>query len=466
MLDHQPSARALFPPLLGVLLVASFLVSADSTITNVSAPAIQVDLGASGGGVQVVVGGYLVAYAVLLITGARLGQAHGYKRVFLTGVSAFGLCSLVAGLAPDIAVLIGARVFQGAAAALMLPQVLTGIQLHFDGERRAHAIGLHAAALSVGAVAGQILGGVLVSADIAGSSWRPAFLINVPVCGAALIFGIKILPAGDRRAGSRLDLRGVALLSIAVLCLVIPLTFGPDEGWSPAMWATLAAGVPFFALFVLAERHTLTAGHTPLVDTAIFARPAISLGTIGLGVSYATYFGLLFTFAQYVQTGLHHSALFSGVILVPWAAAFGLAGQIRRRLPARLLRSLPVAGFALLAAVYLALGISSLAGALSTPLLATLFVPGGLGLGVLFVALLGHVMSGASRQHAADISGVSATATQISGSIGVAGFGTLYVTFAHTHSAGQAFGITALAMGATAVVANVPTYLGAGRPTR
>jgi len=463
MTATQPPARSRPSALLAVLLVASFLVSADSTITNVATPSIRASLGASGSDAQFVVGGYLVAYAVLLITGSRLGQTHGYKRLFLAGVSGFGLCSLAAGLAPDVGVLIATRVLQGASAALMLPQVLTGIQLHFDGERRARAIGLHAAALAVGAAAGQVLGGVLISADIAGETWRPAFLINVPVCLVALLFGANILPADDRHARRSLDLRGVAILSVAVVCLVVPLTVGPDTGWSARIWATLAASIPALALFLLTERRALNNGRAPLVNTAIISRPAIGLGMIGLASSYATYFALLFTLAQYLQTGLHHSALFSGLILVPWAVAFGLAGQTRRYLPSRLVPALPVAGFVLLAVVYLAIGASGLTGALSTSLLAILFVPGGFGLGLLFTALLGHVMGAAPHQHAPDISGVSATATQIGGSLGVAGFGTLYLTSAHTHSPGHSLGITAVALSATALVASIPTYLATRR---
>lgn len=266
------------PVLLAVLLVASFLVSADSTITNVATPSIRGSLGASGSDVQFVVDGYLVAYAVLLITGARLGQTYGYKRLFLTGVGAFGLCSLAAGLAPDVTVLIAMRVLQGASAALMLPQVLTGIQLHFEGERRAHAIGLHAAALSVGAIAGQILGGVLISADIAGSSWRPAFLINLPICLAAVAFGVNLLPADDHHTRTRLDLPGVAALSLTVLFLVVPLTVGPETGWSVWTWATLASSIPALMLFLLAERGALKSGRTPLVNVGAISRPAIGLG--------------------------------------------------------------------------------------------------------------------------------------------------------------------------------------------
>jgi MFS family permease len=164
--------------LLAVLLMAPFLAQADATIANVATPAIRAGLGASGAEAELVVGGYLIAYAVLLITGARLGQAYGYKRLFVLGVAVFGLASLAAGLAPDAAVLVVMRVLQGAGAAAMYPQTLTGIQLNFAGAARTRAIGLFAIALAVGAVLGQILGGVLVSADIAGASWRPIFLVT------------------------------------------------------------------------------------------------------------------------------------------------------------------------------------------------------------------------------------------------------------------------------------------------
>jgi MFS family permease len=167
---------------LGVLLLAPFLAQADATIANVATPAIRTDLGASAAAAELVIGGYLVAYAVLLVTGARLGQTHGYKRLFVIGVSGFGASSLIAGLAPSSVVLIVMRVLQGASAALMYPQALTGIQHNFSGDQRARAIGSFTIALAAGAVIGQLAGGVLVSADIAGSSWRPVFLVNVPIC--------------------------------------------------------------------------------------------------------------------------------------------------------------------------------------------------------------------------------------------------------------------------------------------
>jgi MFS family permease len=458
--------------MLAVLLAAPFLASADATIANVATPAIRVGLGASGSEAQFVIGGYTVAYAVLLIIGARLGQAYGYKRLFLLGVAAFGLTSLADGLAPGIAVLIATRVLQGGAAALMLPQVLTGVQLHFSGEHRVRAVGLYAASLSLGAVVGQVLGGLLVSANIAGTSWRPIFVVGVPVCLAALAAGSRVLPADELLPVNgvpstnhrRLDLRGVAALSVSVLLVVVPLTVGPSLGWAAWTWVALAAGGPAFGVFLAIERHVLAAGRRPVVDPTVLARPAIGWGLLALLASSGTYFALLFTLAQYLQTGLGHSALFSGLILVPWVAAFGLAGQVRRYLPARLLPVVPVIGFGLIAAVYLTISGAVLTGHLPTLLLAAAFLPGGFGLGLLFTGLIGHLTGAASREHASDISGMTATTSQIGGSLGVAGFGTLYLSVAAASGPGRGFGVTALAFGATALLAAAPAYLATRRP--
>ncbi|MDQ2706134.1 MAG: MFS transporter [Actinomycetota bacterium] len=177
-----------------MLLAAPFLAQADATIANVATPAIQTDLGASGTAAELVVGGYLIAFAVLVITGARLGQTHGYKRLYLLGIGVFALTSRGCGLAPNPAVLVLMRVLQGTGAALMFPQALTGIQLNFTGWSRVRAIGFYAIALSVGAVLGQILGGVLISADIAGLGWRTIFLVNVPICLAVIAAAARYLP--------------------------------------------------------------------------------------------------------------------------------------------------------------------------------------------------------------------------------------------------------------------------------
>jgi MFS family permease len=446
--------------LLATLLMAPFLASADATIANVAIPAIRSGLHASGPAAQFVIGGYLVAYAVLLITGARLGQTHGYRRLFVLGVAGFGAASLAAGLAPGIAVLIAMRIVQGAAAALMFPQALTGIQVNFAGPARARAISLFAVALSAGAVFGQILGGVLVSADLAGTGWRPIFLVNVPVCLLVVIVARRVLPADAPRDGARVDLPGVAALSASVLLIVVPLTLGPDAGWPAWAWVALAASVPAFAGFLATQRRAAVTGRPPLVHIAVLARPSVAWGLAAIAASSGTYFALLFTLAQYVQVGLGHGALFSGLILLPWVIAFGLAGQVTRGLPARHAALLPVAGFLLLAAAYAAIGAALLAGVLSAGVLAALLGAGGFGLGTVFTAVLGHLTSAVPARHAPDISGLFTTTSQIGGSVGVAGFGSLYLATAAT-GGGHAFALTAGAMAAVALLAVIPARLAA-----
>ena len=462
-MTSTPAGRPAHPrALLLVLLVAPFLAQADATIANVATPAIRTGLHASGAAVELVIGGYLLAFAVLLITGARLGQTHGYKRMFLLGVSVFALTSLLAGLAPSAAVLIVARVLQGVGAALMFPQALTGIQLNFVDAARTRAISFYAIALSGGAVLGQIAGGVLISADIAGTGWRAIFLINLPVCLAVIAAAIHYLPADAARGTAGLDLRGVATLSTSLLLIVVPLTVGRGQGWPIWTWLCLLASVPAFWLFLRTQRRTDATRRPPLINIEALGRSPVLLGLITLLASTGTYYALLFTLAQYLQQGLGRSALASGLILVPWVTAFGLAGQITRRLPARLTPALPWAGCLLLAAAYLAISATLLTGHRSDLLLVILLAAGGLGLGTQFTTLIAHLTTAVPVRYAPDISGASTTTLQIGGALGVAGFGSLYLTLATrpgNADASQAFALTALALGGVALLAAFTAYL-------
>jgi MFS family permease len=332
--------------LLAVLLIAPFMAQADATIANVATPSISAELGASGAELELVIGGYLVAFAVLLITGARLGQTHGYRHMFLAGIAVFTGASALSGLAPTPAVLIAARVLQGAGAALMFPQTLTGIQLAFTGPARVRAIGLYAIALSAGAVSGQLLGGALISADLLGSGWRAIFLVNVPIGLVALVAGARRLPADDHRASRRIDLRGVAALSVAVLLVVLPLVLGRADGWPAWTWVCFAASVPALALFVATQRGRAE----PLLNLHALAPRPVAFGLAAVAAATATYYALLFTLALYLQQGLGRSPLVSGLTLVSWVAAFGLAGQIVRRVPERRRPVVAPAGCLLLAA--------------------------------------------------------------------------------------------------------------------
>lgn len=227
-------------------------------------------------------------------------------------------------------------------------------------------------------------------------------------------------------------------------------------------YLSLAASLPAFAVFLLTQRRAAQAGRDPLLNTIVLARPAIILGLLALLTATGTYYALLFTLAQYFQAGLGRSALASGLILVPWVAAFGLAGQITRRLPARRSPILPVVGYLLLTVAYLAISAAMFTGTPGDALLAGLLAVGGLGLGTGFATLIGHLTSAVPDRYAPDISGVATTTLQIGGAIGVAAFGSLYLSLAAPTGptqAAHAFAVTSLTLGATAAAAATAAYL-------
>jgi MFS family permease len=438
---------------LAALLGAMFLGNVDVAIANIAGPSIRAGLHASGGELELVVSGYTLAYAALLVTSARLGEARGYRRVFLAGLSGFTAASLACGLAPDAMVLVIGRIAAGAAAALMAAQVLTGIQLGFGGRARARALGLYSLVLSAGAVAGQSLGGLLISADVAGTSWRPAFLVNVPIGAVLGWLAWRYLPAA-RRQPQRLDLAGVAVFTAAMLLLVLPLVLGQDAGWPAWTWACLAASGLAFAAFWRVERSVTARGGQPLVDLRLLARRAISWGLASQAAGTATYFGTLFTLALYLQQGLGRSAAYSGLALVSWVAAFGIPGPVLGRFGVRARALAGPAGSVILAAGFAAIAAALYVGDTGGVVLMTLLGVAGLGLGTAFTGMLTHLTSSVTGEHAAGISGLFNTTTRAGGVVGTAVFGTAYLAL--VHGPGQAihgFATVSLAMAVTALAA-------------
>lgn len=437
---------------LGALLGATFLGNVDVAIANVAGPSIRSGLHATGGQLELVVSGYTLAFAVLLVTCARLGQARGYRRMFLAGLAGFTVASLACALAPSATILVIARITAGATAALMSAQVLTGIQLGFGGRLRARALGWYSLVLSAGAVAGQSLGGLLISADVAGTTWRPAFGVNVPAGLVLLWLAWRYLPPDRRQPGARvrLDLGGVAVLSAALVLLVLPLVLGQGEGWPAWTWGCLAASVPAFVLLWRVERKQ----EQPLVDPRLLARPAVSWGLASQAAATGTYFAVLFTLALYLQQGLGKSAAYSGLALVSWVAAFGIPGPVLGRFPARARALAAPAGSLILAAGFAALAASLLAGDTSGVTLMAVLGVAGLGLGIAFTGMLSHLTGSVSGEHAAALSGLFPTATRAGGVIGTAAFGTVYLAL--VHHPGQAvdgFAVLNIALAVTAVAA-------------
>lgn len=415
--------------MLAVLLTGQFMANIDTAVANVAGPSIGSDLQASAGAVGLVVSGYVVAFAVLLITGARLGASLGYRRTFLAGLTVFTAASLACGLAPGITSLVGARFVQGAGAALMVPQVLSGIQLHFQGRDRLKALGYFSIALSGGAVAGQLLGGVLIAADLFGTGWRPIFLVNVPIGIVLAVTGRRLLPPDPPSHRDRLDLGGVLALSTAVLLVIVPLLLGSERGWPTWSWLCLLLSIPALMFFEYSERRTAAGGGRPLIARQVLSNPSVRAGLLAHGCTSGSYFALLFVLALYLQGGLHKGPAYSGFAMVVWVAAFGLAGPVLPRLR-RGARWMPVLGCLVLAAGYVSVLIYLVLGGTTGPLLFALLGVGGLGLGISANTLIGAVTSSMSAEYAADLSGVVATNAQLSGALGVALAGSTYAALA------------------------------------
>ena len=412
---HRPGA------VLAVVLTGQFMAILDTSIVNVATPSIRAGLHASGSGLQLIVAGYTIAFAVLLVTGARLGDILGHRRMFLAGVAAFTAASLGCGLAPTTGALIALRFLQGAGAAMMIPQVLSLIQRTYrDAGPRARAMSLFSTVLAGGTVAGQVIGGLLISADIGGLTWRPIFLVNVPTGLILLAAGAKVLPATRQTGNRRLDLAGLAVLTPAVFAFVLPLVLGQPLNWPVWGWALLAASAAGFALLPLIEGRA----EQPILPAALLKKPGMAAGIGGLFAIMTVFGGWLFMLELRLQDGLGESAVRAGITFVPAAGMFALVSLNWHRLPGRTHKALPAAGFVLNAA-----GLAGLAEAArhDGPGLYLYGAIAGAGMAAAFSPLMTRVLARAPVELAADAAGVIVTVNQLAIVVGVATFGTLYL---------------------------------------
>ncbi|MER5542950.1 MFS transporter [Streptomyces sp. NPDC002589] len=327
----EAPARGLTPLGLLTLLLGTALPMIDFFIVNVALPTIERDLRATPATLEMVVAGYAVAYAVLLVLGGRLGDGHGRRRLFLWGVAGFGLTSLACGLAPTAGWLVAARIAQGAASAALLPQVLATIHATTSGERRARAVALYGSVGGVSVVLGQVLGGVLVAADLAGTGWRAVFLVNVPVAVAALVCALRAVPESRAERPARGDLAGTALLAATLIALLLPLTEGRAAGW-PLWSVLLLCAAPLCgAAFHGVERRAERAGGSPLLPPSLLTAPDVRRGLLlGLPV-FIGFAGWMFVSAVTLQQGLGYGALGAGLTLVPMGVAQFAASMLAPR---------------------------------------------------------------------------------------------------------------------------------------
>ncbi len=426
--------------MLAVLLAGQFMALLDVTIVNVAMPTIGRTLQASGAELQLVVSGYTVSYAMLLITGARLGDLRGRRTLFLLGVAVFTLASALCGFAPSIGVLIAARFVQGAGAAATMPQIMSVIQARFTGRDRARALSAYSAVLASGFVAGQVFGGLLVNANLFGSQWRPVFLVNVPIGLAVLALAPRFIPRDEVRAGSgsgsgsgsgrRVDLAGLAFAVPAVFAIVLPLMLGHQEHWPWWVPAGIAVGLALAVAFVAVERRVAARGGDPLLNLRVLAAPGLTSGLTSMVLLMASYGGFLFAVALQLQSGLGESALRAGLTFAPSALVFGLVGFFWNRLPVQLHHLLTPAGGAAAVAAYVLLGLDLASGTRGGAWLPVILVLLGASLAASFSPLVTHSLMHVPVAEAADASGLLTTTLQLGQAVGVAVFGSVFLSLA------------------------------------
>ncbi|WP_106400128.1 MFS transporter [Actinocorallia populi] len=430
---------------LAAILAASFMELLDATIVSLAAPAIAADLGAGEAALQWMIAGYTLAIGAGLITGGRAGDQYGRRRVFLLGLAAFMLASVGCGLAPDPGTLIAMRIVQGLAGGLMIPQVFGIIRASFAPAARARAFGAYGAVLGLASVAGPLLGGVLVEADLLGLGWRAIFWVNVPVALAGLVLGARFMPDSRAPGAARLDLPGAALVAAAAVLLLLPLVQGRDWGWPWWGFAVLASSVPVTALFLARQRRLAVRGGQPILDPALLRVRAF---TGGLSASLL-FFGALGSFflvlSLYLQLGTGRTALETGLVILPYAIGSIITSGVGVQFAHRAGRTILVTGALTLAASQLALLLVVRDGADPSfwALAAPLFL-GGLGLGLTAPCLINVVLAGVPAQDAGAAGGVLTTITQIGNALGVAVLGLVFFTVLED----------SLADGATALLAH------------
>jgi len=414
--------RALLP----VVLTAAFMITLDFFIVNVAIPSLQRELHAGAAAIQWVVAGFGLAVAAVLITASRLGDAFGRRRVFTVGLVLFTITSAACGLAPTAGLLIAGRVLQGISAGLMTPQVLAILRTSYSGQAQARAFSMFGLSLGIGAVSGQLIGGLLIRADVLGLDWRTCFLINVPVGAAAVALTPRVVPESRGPARAAPGIPGMVIASVALVAIVLPLIQGRQAGWPAWTWPSLAGGCLLLAAFAWYQHRVAARGGTPLIDPALFRERAFTAGLLAQLVFWTGQASFFLVLALYLQEGRGLTALASGVVFTAIGAGYLVTSSTAHHLARLLGRQVIAVG-----AVIMAAGLALLwAGAEASRAGVGWLVPGllvdGLGMGMVLAPLAVTVLTRVSPQHAGPAAGVLSTVQQVGNALGVALLGIVF----------------------------------------
>ncbi|MEV7088530.1 MFS transporter [Streptomyces sp. NPDC093085] len=403
-------------------MTAAFMDLVDVTIVNIAIPSMERDLGASFGAIQWITAGYALAFAAGLITGGRLGDIYGRKRLFLIGISGFTIASALCGFAASPEMLVGSRLLQGAMAAMMVPQVLAIIHVTFPAHERGKVFGLFGAIVGLGAVSGPLLGALLTQWNLFGLAWRPIFLINLPVGVAGVVLARRFIVESKAPRALRLDLVGVALVTTALLMLVYPLTRGRDLGWP--LWGHLcmAGSLVVLAALVAYERRKSRRDGSPLIELSLFRIKSFAAG-IAVQLTFGIALGIFFlVWTLYMQIGLGWSPLHAGLTGLPFSVAVSVAAALSvQKLVPRFGRKVLQAGaLTMIAGVLLHLAVADRYGlGIHSWQMAPPLVVMGAGMGLIVAPLTDAVLSDVPREHSGSASGLINTTQQMGNALGL-----------------------------------------------
>ncbi len=415
---------------LWVVLLAFFMDLLDTTIVNVAIPSIQANLGASYSAIQWIIAGYALTFALFLITGGRLGDIFGYRTLFLIGMAGFVIASGASGLAPTTEVLIGARLVQGFTAALMVPQILSTIQVVYPSrEERQGVSAFYGALAGLATVAGPIIAALLITGNLWGFGWRAIFLVNLPVGVAAFVLAWIYLPVAKSPHPLHLDFLGVGLILVAMILLMFPLIEGRELDWPAWAFVAIAASIPVFLLFAWSQVAKDRRDGSPLVVPHLFRKRSFVAGIAMSGSFFAVVSGFFLTLTLFLQVGLGYSVLEAGLTGIPFSLgvsiAAGLSGPVLvPRFGRNIISAGPVimiVGFGLLLVTAKTFG-----GDLTPWELIPSLVIGGIGMGCIVASVYPFILAEVPIKDAGSASGVISAVGQIGGAVGIAAIGVIF----------------------------------------
>jgi len=404
---------------LAVLFVGAFLAPLDYFIVNLALPSIHTGLNATNAQLQLVVSAYASAYAVLLITGGRLGDLFGRRRMFMTGMAAFVVASALCGFATSGHMLVISRIVQGIAAAVMAPQVLATIRAVVPLHQQTRVMSLYGFVFGLSSIVGQLGGGALITYHPFGLDWRIIFLINIPIGIAAFIGTWKFVPENQPATRTGVDLKGVALLSAVLLLVIYPMTHGREAGWPAWTFAMFALAVPVFVLFMATERRVERSGGHPLVDLRLFRNRAFALGLVLAFLFYCNS-AFFLTYGIFLQTGLHWSPLASGIAIMPFALGFVVGPLASPAVVRRIGSHVLTLGFSMMTVGFTVTGWAATQSASPDLLFYCGLVCAGVGHGLLLPSIMRIVLLEVAPEKAGLASGVVSSTLQIGSAFGTA----------------------------------------------